>query len=245
MSRKMSKGYELYYWPGIPGRGEFIRLSLEYVGAPYREVAREPDGMNKMFAFLNGKEPGAVPFAPPFLKHGSLVIAQVANVLRYLGPRHGLVPAAEAAQVLAHQLQLTIADVVAETHDTHHPISPGKYYEEQKREAVLNAASFTAERIPKYLGYFEKALARGDGKHLVGRRVSYVDLSMFQLVAGLRYAFPKTMKRVVRQIPKLSRLHDAVAEHPKLAGYLGSSRRLGFNETGIFRHYPELDGSVA
>lgn len=237
----MKSAYELYYWPGLPGRGEFIRLSLEYAGAPYRDVAREPKGMAKMFAFLEGEKEGALPFAPPFLKHGALVIAQVANVLRYLAPRHGLVPASDAARTFAHQLELTITDVVAEAHDTHHPISVARYYEEQKKEAVLRAAAFTAERIPKYLGYFENVLSRGDGKHLVGRSRSYVDLSMFQLVAGLRYAFPKAMKRVGRRIPKLSKLHDAVAEDRKLAAYFASPRRLAFNETGIFRRYPELD----
>ncbi len=237
----MKSAYELYYWPGIPGRGEFIRLSLEYAGASYREIAREPKGMAKMMAFLNGKEPGALPFAPPFLKHGSLVIAQVANVLRYIAPRHGLVPASEGARTFAHQLELTITDFVAETHDTHHPTSPGLYYEDQKKEAVLKAAAFTAERIPKYLTYFENVLSRGDGKHLVGRSQSYVDLSMFQLIAGLRYAFPRAMKRMARRTPKISKLHDSVAKEPKLAAYFASPRRLEFNEMGIFRRYPELD----
>jgi glutathione S-transferase len=233
--------YELYYWPGIQGRGEFIRLALEYAGADYVDVAREPGGMPKMFAFLHGKQPGALPFAPPFLKHGALVIGQVANVLHYLAPRHNLVPATESARTYAHQLQLTVTDVVAETHDTHHPISVSQPYEDQKDDAKRNAAAFTAQRIPKYLGYFESVLGRGDGKHLVGRRRTYVDLSVFQLVAGLRYAFPKAMKRVSRTIPKLSKLHDSVAADAKLAAYLGSPRRLSFNEQGIFRHYPELD----
>ncbi len=233
--------YELYYWPGIPGRGEFIRLPLEYAGAPYVDVAREPQGMAKMFAFLKGEHPGALPFAPPFLKHGALVIAHVANVLRYLGPLHGLVPASESARLYAHQLELTITDFVAETHDTHHPMSNSQYYEDQKDEAKRKAPSFTGERIPKYLGYFESVLERGDGKHLVGHRRSYVDLSMFQVVRGLRYAFPKAMKRVSKKIPKLSKLHDSVAEDPRLAPYLSSDRRTSFNEQGIFRRYPELD----
>lgn len=233
--------YELFYWPGIPGRGEFVRLSLELARAPYREVTSDRAGMNEMFAFLRGNRPGALPFAPPFLKHGRLVIAQVANILAYLGPRLGLVPASAAARTFAHQLELTISDVVAETHDTHHPTTPSKYYEDQKREARLKAQAFAAERIPKYLGYFEKVLERGDGLHLVGRRRSYVNLSAFQLVAGLRYAFPRAMKRASRKTPRLSKLHDVVAENPRLAAYFASPRRLAFNEQGIFRRYPELD----
>jgi glutathione S-transferase len=233
--------YELYYWPGIQGRGEFIRLSLEYARAPYVDVAREPGGMPKMFAFLGGKQAGALPFAPPFLKHGALVIGHVANALQYLAPRHGLVPASASARTYAHQLQLTVTDVVAETHDTHHPISVSTRYEDQMSDAKRKAASFTAERIPKYLGYFESILSRGDGKHLVGRSRTYVDLSLFQLIAGLRYAFPNAIKRVARKIPKLSKLHDSVAADAKLVAYLGSLRRLPFNEHGIFRRYPELD----
>jgi glutathione S-transferase len=233
--------YELYYWPGIPGRGEFIRLSFEYAGATYREMTRERSSMTGMFAYLKGKREGALPFAPPFLKHGSLVIAQVANVLLYLAPRLGLVPRSEGARIFAHQLELTVTDVVAEVHDTHHPTSSSKYYEDQKREAKLRAKAFTAERIPKYLGYFEDVLARNDSRHLIGRHRSYVDLSIFQLVAGLRYAFPKAMKRVLPKIPELSKLHDAVANARELAAYFASPRRLPFGEEGIFRRYPELD----
>jgi glutathione S-transferase len=238
----MKPSYELFYWPGISGRGEFVRLSLEWAKAPYREVTREPNGMDEMFAFLRGKRPGALPFAPPFLKHGALVVAHVANILAYLGPRLRLVPAAERARVEAHELELTITDIVAEVHDTHHPISVSQYYEDQTDVAKLRAASFTKERIPKYLGYFERVLERGDGKHLVGRKRSYVDLSMFHLVAGLRYSFPKAMKRVTPKIPKLARLHDAVEGDARLAAYLASPRRLAFNEHDLFRRYPELDG---
>lgn len=239
MPKKAS--YELYYWPGIQGRGEFIRLPLEYRGVPYVDVAREPGGMGTMMAFLKGKQKGALPFAPPFLKHGSLVIAHVANVLEYLGPQLDLVPSSEGLRVYAHQLQLTVTDAVFETHDTHHPTSSSKVYEDQKDAAREKAKAFTSERIPKYLQYFEAALSRGDGSHFVGRSRTYVDLSLFQLVAGLRYAFPRAMKRVARAVPKLAKLHDAVAGNPKLGDYLGSDRRLPFNEDGIFRHYPELD----
>ena len=224
--------YTLYYWPGIPGRGEFVRLSLEWAGAPYREP-----GMEEMFAYLRGKKPGALPYAPPFLKHGALVIAQVANILHYLGPRLKLVPASDAARLYAHQLELTITDLVSEAHDTHHPVSVSQHYEQQRDVAKLRAAAFTAERIPKYLGYFERVLARGDGKHLVGRGRSYVDLSMFHLLEGLRYAFPKAMGRL--KAPKLLRLRDAIENDPRLAAYL--TRRLPFNEQDLFRSYPELD----
>jgi glutathione S-transferase len=233
------KGYELYYWPGIQGRGEFIRLALEHTRARYVDVAREPGGMDRMMAFMNGTEAHA-PFAPPFLRHADQTIAQVANVLRYIAPRLALVPpASEPLQTWAHQLQLTITDLVAETHDTHHPSAVSKTYEDQKAAAVERAPSFTRERLPKYLGYFERVLERGDRKHLVGRARSYVDLSMFQVVAGLRYAFPKAMKRVEPTTPLITKVHDVVCE--ELEPYLTSPRRLAFNEKGIFRHYPELD----
>jgi glutathione S-transferase len=238
-------GYELYYWPGIQGRGEFVRLALEEAGAPYVDVARLPKskggGVDAIMKYLNGGEPGLVPFAPPFLKSGRLVIAQTANILHYLGPRHALVPDGEAARLAAHQLQLTVTDVVAEAHDTHHPIASSLYYEDQKREAKRAAAAFIDERIPKFLGYFERVIERNGGKHMIGRRVSYVDLSMFQVIAGLDYAFPNSMAQFAKRIPHLRDLAAAVAERPRIAAYLESDRRLPFNESGIFRHYPELE----
>jgi glutathione S-transferase len=233
--------YELHYWPGIQGRGEFVRLTLEAVGAPYVDVARTPGGMAKMARYLGGEEPGHLPFAPPFLVAGDLVIAQVANILAWLAPRHGLVARDDASRVKANQIELTIADLVAETHDVHHPVGVGLYYEDQKAEAVRAAAEFVRERIPKYLGWLERVLVRNGGMHLVGHRVSYVDLSAFQVVAGLRYAFPNAMALFRPSTPKLAALHDRVAEVPSIAAYLASSRRLPFNEDGIFRHYPELD----
>jgi glutathione S-transferase len=233
--------YELYYWPEIPGRGEFVRLALEYAGAAYRDVARERNGMVEMTALLDGRGSGALPFAPPFLKHGRLVIAQTANILQYLAPRHGLVPKSDAHRVFANQLQLTLADLVAEAHDTHHPVAAGLYYEEQRREAKRRARDFIAERLPKFLGYLEAILGRGDGKHLVGTKTTYVDLSAFQVVSGLRYAFPNAMRRASKRVPKLSKLRDRVESDARLAAYLASPRRIAFNEQGIFRHYPELD----
>jgi glutathione S-transferase len=235
--------YELYYWPGIQGRGEFVRLALEEAGADYVDVARRKGGMDKMFRLLEGAGTGQPSFAPPFLRAGKVVIGQTANILLYLGARLRLAPAAEAGRLWAHQLQLTIADLVVEAHDTHHPIASGLYYEDQRPEAKRRAADFLAERAPKYLGYFERVLQRnpaGD-KHLVGARLTYPDLSLFQIVEGLRYAFPRAMKRLEKKHPRVVALHDRVAKRPGIKAYLASDRRLPFNEQGIFRHYEELD----
>ncbi|MGH8543483.1 MAG: glutathione S-transferase [Gammaproteobacteria bacterium] len=236
--------YELYYWPGIQGRGEFVRLALEEAGADYVDVARQRRrGVSAMMRFLEGTETGSLPFAPPFLKAGDRVIAQTANILLYLGPRLGLVPKAEASQLWTHQLQLTIADSVAEIHDVHHPIAGSLYYHQQKREARRRAGHFTTGRVPKFLHYFEQVLAgnpKGRG-YMLGRNLSYVDLSVFQLIAGLRYAFPKTMKQLEPKHPGLVALHDKVAARPNISAYLASERRIPFNEDDIFRHYPELD----
>jgi glutathione S-transferase len=235
--------YELYYWPSIQGRGEFVRLALEDAGADYVDEARRPKGMAAMMRFMESSAIDRPPFAPPFLKAGKLVIAQTANILFYLGPRLDFVPKSEPSRLWAHQLQLTIADWVAEAHDTHHPISGSLYYEDQKKEAKRRAADFTAERIPKYLGYFERILKRHSkgGGYLLGKKISYVDLSLFQMIEGLRYAFPRAMARLEPKHPLSIALHDRVAARPRLAAYLTSERRIPFNQDGIFRHYPELD----
>ena len=237
--------YELYYWPGIQGRGEFIRLALEEAGADYVDVARLPKrGVPALMRVLKNRSLRYPPFAPPFLKAGKLVIGQTANILHFLGPRLGLVPKSEGDRLCTHQLQLAIADWVAEAHETHHPISGGLYYEDQKEEAKRRAANFTAERLPKYLDYFERILKRspkGTG-YLLGKTVSYVDLSVFQMIAGLRYAFPAAMARLEPKYPRLAALHDRVSVRPRIAAYLSSPRRLPFNQQGIFRHYPEIDG---
>jgi glutathione S-transferase len=240
--------YELYYWPEIQGRGEFVRLALEDAGADYVDVARLSQraggGLAALLRLLENRSLKHPPFAPPFLKAGDLVIAQTANILLYLGPRLGLAPKNEANRLWIDQLQLTIADWVGEVHDTHHPISGGLYYEEQKREAKRRTAGFRAERLQKFLGYFEQVLKRNpQGLHyLAGKAVSYVDLSMFQMIAGLRYAFPRALARLEPKYPRLVALHDRVAARPRLAAYLSSKRRLPFNQEGIFRYYPELDG---
>ena len=232
--------YQLYYWPGIQGRGEFVRLALEDAGAAYDDVARTKGDMDKMMAMMSGgdKRP---PFAPPFLKAGKLVIAQVANILFYLGPRLKLTPRDEASRLWLHQLQLTVTDFVKEIHDTHHPLGGELYYEDAKPEAKRFTENFLKSRAPKYLGYFEDVLEKSGGPYLLGRKVSYADLSLFQLVDGLRYSFPKAMKRIERKVPGVVAVHDKAAARPRIKAYLASKRRLPFNEWGIFRHYPELD----
>jgi glutathione S-transferase len=242
----MAKPYELYYWPGIQGRGEFVRLALEEAGAVYVDVARGrgEGGMGAMMRLLDGGRVERPPFAPPVLKAGRLIVAQTANILLFLGGRHGLAPKDEAGRLWTHQLQLTIADLVVEAHDTHHPIASGLYYEDQKPAARRRAEDFRRNRLTKYLGYFETALERnprGDG-HLVGARLTYADLSLFQVVEGLAYAFPRAMKRLSPRYPKVAGVHDRVAQRPRIAAYLASERRIPFNEQGIFRHYKELDG---
>jgi len=233
--------YQLYYWSSIQGRGEFVRLALEDAGADYVDVARE-QGDNTIMPFLQGNQPGALPFAPPFLKDGRAVIAQVANILSHLGPKLKLVPAAANAQLYANQLQLTIADLVAEVHETHHPIASSLYYDDQRAEARRRAEDFRQNRLPKFLGYFENVLERGNGRHALAAH-SYVDLSLFQIMSGLDYAFPRAMKKMQRKIPHLKALTERVSERPRIAAYLASPRRLAFNEDGIFRHYPELDAA--
>jgi glutathione S-transferase len=245
-----SATYELYYWPGIQGRGEFVRLLLEDSGADYVDVARLPEaqggGVRALLGFLKGSEPGALPFAPPFLKAGDLVVAQTANILSFLAPRLQAAPDYEAQRLDAHQIQLTIADFVSEIHDTHHPVGVGLYYDDQKPEALRRSAQFVENRIPKYLGYLEHVLERNTaskGSWLVGGDCTYVDLSAFQLVEGLGYAFPRALKAIAPSLPRLMALHERVAQRPRLSAYLASPRRIPFNEQGIFRHYPELDGA--
>ena len=233
--------YALYYWPGIQGRGEYVRLALEEAGADYADVARGERGMAAMMRMMEAKS-ATPPFAPPFLKAGKRVIGQTANILFYLGSRHGLAPKAEAGRLWVHQLQLTVTDFVVEVHDTHHPIATSLYYEDQKAPAKKRTGEFWDERVPKYLGYFERLLEQNGGSFLTGRRLTYIDLSLFQIVEGLRYAFPKRMKAFERKIPGLVDLRDRVAARPNIKAYLASERRIAFNEDGIFRHYKELDG---
>lgn len=243
--------YQLHYWPGIQGRGEFIRLALEAAGAPYVDVVRgdeaQGQGMRAMTHYLEDKSQARPPFACPFLVDGKRVIGQTAAVLLYLAPRLGLVGKSEADQLWAHQIQLTIADFIVEVHDIHHPLGGTLYYEDQKPEALRRAAEFREHRLPKFLAWFQAIIDRNTGNkpgrapHLVGSKLSYVDLSLFQVVEGLQYAMPKAAKKALKKTPGVVALHDAVAGHKRVAAYLSSERRLPFNVEGIFRHYPELD----
>ncbi|MDY6948260.1 MAG: glutathione S-transferase [Pseudomonadota bacterium] len=239
--------YELYYWPGIQGRGEYVRLALEEGGAKYIDIALKPEnrggGVPAMNKFLEGSRVARPPFAPPFLKAGKQIIGQTANILLYLGGPLKLAPRAEAAKLWVHQLQLTVGDLVVEAHDAHHPIASRLYYKEQKREAKRRAKEFREHRMPKFFGYFEKVLTRNRsaGPWLVGGRVTYADLSLAQVVAGIRYAFPKATTRALRKHPRLTDLHDAVFARPRIMRYVESGRRLAFNDDDLFRHYPELD----
>jgi glutathione S-transferase len=238
--------YDLYYWPTIQGRGEFIRLALEEAGAAYRDVARESGrgaGVAALLRVLENRKLKRPPFAPPILKAGRLLIGQTANILQFLGSRHGLAPKDAAGLLWVQQLQLTLADFLTEVHDTHHPIGSGLYYEQQKNEARRRTADFLKNRVPKFLGYFEHVLANNAraGHYLAGAKPTYPDLSMFQIMAGLNYAFPRAMRKAARKYRRLGLLQARVAERPRIAAYLESSRRIQFNRDGIFRHYPELD----
>jgi len=240
--------YDLYYWPSIQGRGEFVRLALEAAAASYVDVARLPTekggGVKVLTALLAGADGGGPFFAPPVLRHGAVTLSQTAAILQYLGPRLHLVPDDEASRLKANHLQLTIADFALETHDTHHPIASSLYYQDQHVEASRRAVLFIKNRIPKYLAYFEHVLetnVAGDGRRTVGGALSYVDLSLFQILAGLGYAFPRALARMATNLPRLVALGDRVAAEPAVAAYLASPRRIPFNEHGLFRYYPELD----
>ncbi|HVK74431.1 MAG TPA: glutathione S-transferase [Kofleriaceae bacterium] len=242
----MAGVYELYYWPSIPGRGEMVRLALEEAGAPYRDVARRPaseGGGEDAIERILSSDAGRVPaFAVPVLVADGLVIAQTAAILAWLAPRHGLVPADDASRIGALQLQLTIADLWTEVHDTHHPIAVSLTYEEQRAAAARRARFFVTERLPLFMDYFERALGRRP--YVLGDAVSYVDLSLFHTIAGLRFAFPRAMGRVADATRGLAALHDRVAARPRIAAYLASPRRLPFDRNDIFRDYPALDPVV-
>lgn len=239
--------YELYYWPTIPGRGEFVRLALEEAGVDYLDVAQDPDGpaaaVQTMQAAMGDEALATPPFAPPFLKAGGMVIAQVANILLYLGEHHDLAPKDEAGRLWVYQLQLTIADWVVEIHDTHHPLGPSLYYADQKAEAKRRTADFLDARLPRFMGYFERVLARNPagGDYLCGDSLTYADLSLFLVVEGLRYAFPKAMQRLEPDYPLVNALAARVGGRPRIRAYLDSPRHQAFNEDGIFRRYPELE----
>lgn len=184
--------FELIYWPGLPGRGEHIRLALEEAGAEYTDTAFADGGINQVLAFVQGKAPddgiNPPPLAPPILKHGDLLISQTPNILLYLGTRLGLVPDADSdpdAQYRVNGLALTALDGLSnEPHDCHHPVATGLYYEDQKPEAKRKAEDYVKNRLPKFMGYFQRVLeskASGDGPWLYGGEVSFADLVLFQV----------------------------------------------------------------
>jgi glutathione S-transferase len=241
--------YELYYWPGIQGRGEYVRLALEFAGASYVDIALVPEkkggGVPAIERYLEGGDIERPPFAPPFLKAGRQLIGQTANILHFLGPRLKLAPRDAAGRQWVNQLQLTVADLIVESHDVHHPIGSGLYYEEQKSPARRRAKDFLENRVPKFFGYFERVLARNSagGPGMVGANLTYADLSLAQVVGGIRFAFPKASKQRMPQFPKLQALHDHVFSRPRIKRYVASRRRLDFNNSDLFRHYRELDRS--
>lgn len=245
MGNPSGPAYQLYYWPSIQGRGEFVRLALEDAGVPYDDVVRRPasegGGVPALQALLRGDRPGVRPLAPPVLVAGELVLAQTAAILAWLGPRIGLVPGEPGDAAVVNQLVLTVMDLVDEAHDTHHPIAASLYYEDQKEEARRRAHHFATQRMPKFLTYFEDVLARSGTGWLLGDQASVADLALFQVTAGLSYASPVALRALAPRIPLTLSLRDRVAARPRLAAYLASPRRLRFNQNGIFRHYPELD----
>ncbi|MNR19982.1 hypothetical protein D3C85_1368010 [compost metagenome] len=72
--------------------------------------------------------------------------------------------------------------------------------------------------------------------------LTYADLSLFQLVEGLQYAFPKAAARALAATPAVVKLHANIRRRQRVHDYLQSPRRIAFNEDGIFRRYAELDG---
>jgi glutathione S-transferase len=233
--------YQLYYWPTIQGRGEFVRLAFEAAGAPYVDVSRQ-DGGKAMTALM--KEAAAPSFAPPFVRLGDRTVGQVAAILAWLGPQLGLSPDGDSDRAWLNQIQLTLADLVAEAHDTHHPVDLMAYYDDQKPEAARRAEGFRKTRIAKFLTWAETVLTRNPhgADWMIGDRLTYADLSLFQIVEGLTYAFPKATGRVLAATPSVVAVRDRVAALPRIAAYLASDRRIPFNADGVFRHYPELDG---
>ncbi|MBB6095303.1 glutathione S-transferase [Povalibacter uvarum] len=240
--------YELHYWPTIQGRGEYVRLALEYAGVEYIDVARQPGdergGEEALINAMGRSDLVHPPFAPPWLKAGIRLIGQTANILLFLGRHHALAPKDEPGELWTHQLQLTLADFVVEAHDAHHPIGVGLYYEDQREEAKRRATDFREHRMTKFLGYFERVITHNSGRSglLVRDTLTYADLSLFQVVAGLRYAFPRRMRAIESKYPGVVALHDRIENEPRIAAYLRSERRIDFNQQGIFRHYAELDG---
>jgi glutathione S-transferase len=244
----MTTRWELYYWPTIQGRGEMVRLALEDAAVPYVDVARQPadagGGAQAIARVLKGDERNlALPLAPPVLRVDDVMIAQTAAILDHVAPRLGLVPDDPAIRTRALQLQLTLGDLADEAHDVHHPVSTALYYEDQRAEAIRAGKLFREQRLPKFLKYLEAVLER-DGRADGGLAgpFTYVDLSALWVLRGLRYAFPRALAALEPSLPRLIALRDRVAARPRIAAYLASDRSVPFDENGVFRYYPELDG---
>ncbi|HMJ13827.1 MAG TPA: glutathione S-transferase [Polyangiaceae bacterium] len=236
--------YELYYWPMIQGRGEFVRLVLEDADQAYVDVARLPENEGGgMPALRRALSEAPLAFAPPILKYDGTWISQTTNICAFLAARHGRMPAGEGAERLASHLAATVYDFATEIHNVHHPLGSSLYYEDQKAEALRAAAAFLGHRLAKFLGFFERCIEQNAAAEpwLLGNALSYPDLWLFQIVEGLCYAFPKAMAARLPTHAKIARAREAVRTRPRLAAYLASERRIAFNEHGLFRHYPELD----
>ena len=231
--------YQLFYWPMIPGRGEFVRLFMEAAELEYEDVAAT-QGADALVEDLHSRE-GLRPFAPPYLVDEDVVIGQTALILLYLSDKEGLGSGDLATDLKLMQLQMDIADCVEEVHATHHPVSAGLYYADQMEAAYDKAQDFRANRIPKYLIHFDNALATNGGPFMMGDQWTHVDTSLFQLMEGLDFAFPNYMQTMKGSWANLEALQRAVPEIEGIEAYLASERRMDFNEDGIFRHYEELD----
>ncbi|MCJ1328883.1 hypothetical protein MMC10_005560 [Thelotrema lepadinum] len=251
--------FELLYWPTMPGRGEFIRLPLEATGVAYNDVCNEQkSGMGQLSKLIDSSstsdsDGNPVAFAPPVLrvtgagKDGtSLVIHQTPAILAYLAPQIGMVPEDDAgAAAYVAQIALTALDLNNETHDTHHPVGVSLYYEDQKDEALKKAKDFRENRIPKFFSYFERVLKGnekdGKGQYLVGDKLTYADTTVWQVLDGLYFAFPKEIAAREKEYPLLiGSFYPKFKQEKGIKDYLASDRRLPYS-MGIFRHYPELD----
>jgi glutathione S-transferase len=228
---------QLWYWPDIPGRGEFIRLALEAAEVDYADMAREK-GAKAMLDDMASRS-GIAPLAPPYIVDGDLCIGQTAHILAVLADRHGFGAGDLPTDLQLIQLQLDVSDMVSEVHAVHHPISGALYYRDQMDAAYEAAQHFRGTRIPRYLDHFERALAEQGGPFVLGEQWTHVDTSLFQLLEGLDYMFPNRMAEL--DYPRLALCREAVMEIEGIDAYLGSERRLAFSEDGLFRHYPELD----
>ncbi|GAA6016890.1 hypothetical protein JCM11491_006903 [Sporobolomyces phaffii] len=255
--------FELIYHAAIPGRGEFIRLFFEATATPYKDSALI-QGQSAILPYLNGSFPGhdanPLPFAPPILRHGDVVISQTSNILLYLAthlespidlsPSSSSLDTAPATATVqdtsiyhVQSLALTILDLNNETHDTHHPVSVSSYYEDQKEPALLKARDFRQNRVPKFFKYFEALLEREAerGGWLVrGGVPSYADLCLFQVVDGLKFAFPNLLSKLLPLHPRIRDHHERVKSAKRIKEYLDSDRRQEYS-MGVFRYYEELD----